>query len=351
MTIAGRAVIGALSLVAPVLAMAGIDAAGGGRTRLTSDLSTMQVPAGAPVPGEIALGRRLFFEPRLSANDRISCASCHKPEHGFADVERFSVGVSGKPAPRHTPHLFNLAWAPALFWDGRATSLEEQVLGPLGNSDEMALPAAEAVTKLRGFADYVAEFRRVYPRDGLTVRTMARAIATFERSLIAADSPFDRFEAGDSNALAADAIRGRELFYGRARCGTCHSGPDLTDGKFHNTAVPGTDPGRSAFERVGEFRDRPYPFFQMQRAFKTPGLRNVGLTAPYFHDGSEPTLEGVVRFYNQGGKQRDGAVSPDVRPLQLSETSIGDLVAFLGSLTSPAGVTATAQPEARGSRQ
>ena len=277
----------------------------------------------------------------MSGNDMVSWASCHRPEHGFADGERFSVGNSGQPAKRHTPHLFNLAWAPVLFWDGRATSLEEQVLGPLSNPDEMGLPAADAVRKLRRVPSYAEEFARVYSREGLSVRTLTRAIAAFERTLIAADSPFDRFAGGDDTALGAEARRGRDLFFGRANCARCHSGPDFTDGKFHNTGVPGADPGRSAFERVGEFRDRPYPFFQMQRAFKTPGLRNVTLTAPYFHDGSEPTLDAVVRFYNQGGKMRDAAVSLDVRPLQLDEAAMTDLLAFLGSLASPPSDTVT----------
>ena len=340
MTIAPRVAACVLPLIAAVLAHTGIEASNGRRMRLTRDRSTIEVPGGSARPAEVALGRRLFFDTRLSANDRVSCASCHQPEHGFADASRFSIGASGKPAARHTPHLFNLAWAPSLFWDGRATSLEAQVLGPLSNPDEMGLPAADAVRKLRNSAADVDEFARVYPGVGLTVRTMAKAIAAFERTLIAADSPFDRFESGESGALDPAAIRGRDLFYGRARCGVCHAGPDLTDGKFHNTGVPGDDPGRSAFERVGEFRDRPYPFFQMQRAFKTPGLRNVGLTAPYFHDGSEPTLDAVVRFYNQGGKQRDAVVSLDVRPLHLDEAAISDLVAFLESLTSSAGVAA-----------
>ena len=338
MTIAARLAVCVLSLVAAVLAHAGIEASNGGRMRLTRDRSTIEIPGGSPRPAEVALGRRLFFDTRLSANESVSCASCHQPGHGFADVRQFSIGASGKPAARHTPHLFNLAWAPLLFWDGRARSLEAQVLGPLSNPDEMGLPAPDAVRKLRNSAADVDEFARVYPGVGLTVRTMAKAIAAFERTLIAADSPFDRFESGDRDALGPAAVRGRDLFYGRARCGVCHAGPDFTDGKFHNTGVLGDDPGRSAFERVGEFRDRPYPFFQMQRAFKTPGLRNVGLTSPYFHDGSEPTLDAVVRFYNQGGKQRDGAVSLDVRPLQLDEAAMSDLVAFLESLTSSAGL-------------
>jgi cytochrome c peroxidase len=309
--------------------------AAGTRMRLSSDPDTTRYPgADSTAAGEVELGKQLFFDRRLSAGDTMSCASCHQPDHGFAEGERLSRGVTGRQMARHTPHLYNLAWSKSFFWDGRANSLEEQVLGPLNNADELGLPADRAVRKLSEIPEYAAGFARVY-REGLTVHTLARAIAAFERTIVAADSPFDRFEAGDANALSPAAQRGRALFFGAAHCSRCHSGPDFTDGKFHNTGVPGTDPGRSAIERVGEFRDRPYPFFQMQRAFKTPGLRNVSVTAPYFHDGSEPTLEAVIRFYNQGGKAKDGAVSLDVRPLQLDEAAMADLLAFLASLSSP----------------
>lgn len=315
--------------------MSAAHAAGGAHARLTADPITMRYPGSdRAVVGEVELGKQLFFDRRLSANDTMSCASCHRPELGFADGERFSRGVTGRPMARHTPHLFNLAWSTAFFWDGRAKSLEEQVLGPLNSADELGLPVDRAVRKLALIPDYAAGFAHVY-REGLTVQTLTKAIAAYERTLIAADSPFDRFEAGDVNALTPEAQRGRALFFGAAHCSRCHSGPDFTDGKFHNTGVPGTDPGRSAIERIGEFRDRPYPFFQMQGAFKTPSLRNVAMTAPYFHDGSEPTLDTVIRFYNQGGKAKDGAVSLDVRPLQLDEAAMADLLAFLASLSSP----------------
>jgi cytochrome c peroxidase len=332
----GSIVAAAVIVVTLAMTVAG---AAAGRARLTGDPATVRYPgARTAAPGEIELGKQLFFDTRLSANDAVSCASCHRPERGFGDGVRFSRGVTGQPLARHTPHLYNLAWARSFFWDGRATSLEEQVLGPLNSPDELGLPPAQAVRKLRAIPEYAAAFSRTY-REGLTADTLTKAIAAFERTLIAADSPFDRFEAGDTAALTPAARRGHGLFFGAARCGRCHSGPDLTDGQFHHTGVPGTDPGRSAFERVGEFRDRPYPFFQMQGAFKTPGLRNVALTAPYFHDGSEPTLEAVIEFYNQGGKMKDGAVSLDVRPLQLDAAAVADLSAFLVSLTSPADAT------------
>ena len=158
----------------------------------------------------------------------------------------------------------------------------------------------------------------------------------------AAGSPFDRYLQGDVEALGESAERGRALFFGRANCSACHRGPNLTDGGFHNTGVSGDDPGRAALDRVGEFRVQPYPFFQANKAFKTPGLRNVVLSAPYFHDGSEPTLRDVVRFYDQGGKDPDSyGLSADIKPLGLTDGEIDDIVAFLESLTSQVNIGPT----------
>ena len=213
--------------------------AAGTRMRLSSDPATTRYPgADRAAAGEVELGRQLFFDRRLSAGDTTSCASCHQPEHGFADGERFSRGVTGRPLARHTPHLYNLAWSRAFFWDGRAASLEEQVLGPLNNADELGLPADRAVRKLAEIPEYAAGFARVY-REGLTVHTLTKAIAAFERTLVAADSPFDRFEAGDTTALTPEAQRGRALFFVDAHFGRCHTGPDFTYGKFHKL-FPGT---------------------------------------------------------------------------------------------------------------
>jgi cytochrome c peroxidase len=190
--------------------------------------------------------------------------------------------------------------------------------------------------KVREVPSYAEEFSAVYPRSGVTMKNLARALAAFERSLVSFDSAFDRHEAGDAAAMSESATRGRELFFGRAKCSTCHSGPNFTDGQFHNTGVLSNDQGRAAFDRVGEFQMRPYPFFQMRQAFKTPSLRNVALTAPYQHDGSEETLEKVVRFYNAGGRDpRSYGKALDIKPLGLTDAQIADLVQFLEALTSP----------------
>ena len=290
-----------------------------------------------PSAAELQLGRSLFFETRLSSNDKVSCGTCHKPDRGYADGLQFSIGVAGTPLKRHTPHLYNLAWNHTFFWDGRVSSLEEQAVAPIRNPLEMGMPADTAADKLRGIASYAATFSEVYPKSGVTMGNIARALSAFERTIVTRDSPADRYAAGDMSALDEPAVRGRTLFFGRARCTTCHSGLNFTDGLFHNTGVMGDDLGRAAFDRVGEFQMRPYPFFQMKRAFKTPSLRNVALTAPYQHDGSEATLLEVVTFYNKGGRDPQSyGKALDIRPLNLSESELQDLVAFLESLT---GVT------------
>jgi len=325
-----RISMGTTLIATAVLAVAtGVLSAAGGRT-------TVKVPGASTSEAEVALGRRLFFDPVLSSNGRVSCSTCHRPDRGFSDGLPLSTGVSGVPLKRHTPHLFNLAWGRTFFWDGRATSLEHQALEPIRNADEMGLPGDAAAAKLRAIPSYVDQFAAVYPGSAVTMKNLAKALAAFERSLVALDAPFDRFEAGDAAAMSESAVRGRELFFGRAKCSTCHSGPNFTDGQFHNTGVLSNDQGRAAFDRVGEFQMRPYPFFQMRQAFKTPSLRNVALTAPYQHDGSEETLDKVVRFYNAGGRDpRSYGKALDIKALGLTEAQLADLVQFLEALTSP----------------
>jgi len=311
-----------------------------GPVRVPDPLSLEYPGRKAATPARVELGKTLFFDPRLSSSGTVSCATCHKQELGWSDGRRYSVGVSGRPLKRHTPHLLNLAWQKTFFWDGRATSLEEQALGPLENPDELDMPIHTLVPKLEAVPGYRRAFGEAYPGSGITARNVTNAIASFVRTLVSGGAPFDRYQAGEQAAMSPAARRGMDLFYGRAACSTCHSGPHLSDGKFHNTGVPGDDRGRSALDRVGEFQMRPYPFFQTQKAFKTPGLRNVALSAPYMHDGSEPSLLEVVRFYNKGGKEKESyGLALDIRPLNLDEPQIADLVAFLEALTAPVNVT------------
>ena len=315
---------------------------------LTPTVESIQYPGGRPPSAaEVALGRQLFFETRLSSTETVSCATCHKPERGFADGERVSAsGVTGVPLKRHTPHPYNLAWGKTFFWYGRATSLEDQALGPIRNPQEMGLPGDAAADRLKKVPYYVGAFEHVYPTSGVAMKNIAKALSAFERTLVSNDAPFDRYEAGDKTALSEAAAGGRQLFFGRARCSTCHSGPNFTDELFHNTGVISDDIGRAALDRVGEFQMRPYPFFQMRQAFKTPSLRNAALTAPYQHNGSEATLADVVRLYNLGG--RDPASygkALDIRPLNLRDSELADLVAFLEALTSPVLVTPPTMPD------
>jgi cytochrome c peroxidase len=294
-------------------------------------------------PAETSLGKALFFDTRVSSSGTTACATCHQPERGFSDGKRFSQGASGATLPRHTPHLYNLASMDVYFWDGRATSLEEQARLAIENPDEMGGSLEALVSKLSAVPDYERQFQAAFPRDGITTEAIVRAIASFVRSLVSAGSPYDRYLEGEADALTESADRGRGLFFGRANCSACHSGPNLTDGGFHNTGVPGDDRGRAALDRVGEFRVQPYPFFQTNKAFKTPGLRNVALSAPYFHDGSEATLRDVVRFYDRGGKDRASyGLSADIKPLGLTDGEIYDVVAFLESLTSRVDIGPTA---------
>ncbi|MBB3048687.1 cytochrome c peroxidase [Litorivivens lipolytica] len=272
---------------------------------------------------EIQLGKTLFFDPRLSHDHSRSCASCHNPELGFGDGLPLSPGSDGQPLGRHTPSIYNLAWGSVFFWDGRAATLEEQALMPIVAEAEMNLPMAVLQERLTAVAHYRNEFNAVY-EEGLTEETIGRALASFMRAIVSDNSPFDRHLAGDKNALGPEAKRGLALFVGKGRCIECHSGANLTDDSFHNLGLGGDDPGRA------EVVDAPH----LRGAFKTPGLRNVTLSAPYMHDGSLPNLLSVLEFYNRGGGEGHNR-SDLIQPLNLTQRDINDLLAFMGALESP----------------
>lgn len=284
-----------------------------------------------------SLGKTLFFDPLLSVDQSISCASCHKPEHGFADDRALSVGVTGEPLRRHTPHLFNLAQGSSFFWDGRARSLEEQALMPIQDPNEMGLDLRVLIKRLESHPEYPEAFFRAFSKAGISASKIAIAIAEFERSLVADSTPYDEYLAGNETALSESAKRGMALFFSKqTNCSKCHSGTNFTDGDFHNTGLLTEDLGRAAIDRVGNFKMRPYPFFHTQKAFKTPGLRNVFQTAPYMHNGAFESLEDVVRNYNQGSQDPESyGISLDIKPLGLSDPQVVDLVSFLEALTSP----------------
>ncbi len=288
----------------------------------TPDRDDIEYPDDEPnSPEEIELGRTLYFDTRLSNNGSQSCATCHNPDLGFGDGMALGLGAEKNQLGRNTPHLYNLAWNVTFMWDGRKATLEEQALGPIEAGVEMNMPLDKLIERLNGIKYYVDQFKAVYD-EPITKAGIGRAIAAFERTIIVDDTPFDRYMAGDKAAMIPAAVRGMKLFEGKANCIACHDGPNFTDNSFHNIGLKSTDIGRYEHQKSPE----------LNRAFKTPGLRNVVLTAPYMHDGSEPSLESVIRFYNRGGDVKKG-ISKNIKPLNLTENEIFDLLAFLGALT------------------
>ena len=335
----------AVGLVLPLL-LAGCPKQGKVSNLATPEVSHIRWSGGARNEARISLGRTLFFEPRLSATEKMSCATCHRPEMGFSDGHEKAIGVNGDTLPRHTPSLFNLAWSPTYFWDGRATSLEEQARGPLLDPKEMGLTEAQVTERLRAVPGYAPLFSAAFGDPAVTMERVTQALADFQRSLVVADTPFDRHLAGDESALSAEAKAGLALFVGKADCILCHSGPNFTDGQFHNTGVPNSeDLGRHELDLVGDFHQSPYAFLNTFRSFKTPGLRNIDQSPPYMHNGSIATLEAVVDFYDVGGRHPDPTGrSRNVHPLQLSEAEKTQLLAFLKSLSAPLPVEAPTLP-------
>ena len=306
------------------------------RDTLPGDLASRKSPAGLQRPDRskpidqralerVALGRRLFFDPVLSRDRSVACASCHDPAHGFADTRPVSVGINQARGLRNAPSLFNVAMGRSFFWDGRAGSLEEQVRFPIENSRELGSKLHEVVTRLKADPGYSGAFGRAFA-DGVTAGNLARSIADFERTLLLGNSKVDRFRGGDAEALNDAQRQGLWLFESRGHCWQCHSGPNFTDERFHNTGVAARravgDPGRMAVTKRAADRGR----------FKTPTLRGVARTAPYMHDGSVKTLREVVEFYNRGGVKGPG-LDPLIRPLKLDQAEVGFLVEFLKALS------------------
>lgn len=294
-------------------------------------LGAVPVPAHNPMTRPKAqLGKWLFFDKRLSADGTVSCATCHMPRRGFSNARQYGIGVGGRLTLRNVPTVINTAYLDALFWDGRAGSLEEQARAPLLHPSEMAGSSAHIARTLGAIPGYRAQFREAFGSPAISLERVADAIATFERTLISGNSPFDRWRfGGEASALSEGAIRGFGVFSSKANCVTCHladarSAP-FTDGKFHNTGVgmDKTPPQRGREAVTGRARDRG--------KFKTPTLRHVSRTAPYMHDGRFRTLEEVVEFYDGGGGPNP-RLDTAVKPLGLTDAEKKDLVAFLRAL-------------------
>jgi cytochrome c peroxidase len=299
-------------------------------------LPPVPIPAdNPPTADSIALGRKLFFDVRLSGDDTVSCATCHNPELSFTDGLPGSRGIGKKIGRRNAPTVLNAAYYSSFFWDGRAATLEQQAGLPIANPDEMGQSHDLSIKKFEKIPEYKKEFELVFGPGRLTIERIEMALASYERTLLSGDSAFDRYMYGhDESALSPEAQRGMKIFVDKKKgnCSTCHligeTNAAFTDGKFHNLGAginskgELTDLGR--YEQTKVEADKG--------AFRTPDLRNVAKTAPYMHDGSLKTLKDVVDFYDGGGTSNP-QLDPEIKELKLSEAERADLVAFLESLT------------------
>jgi cytochrome c peroxidase len=308
---------------------------------------------------KIELGRQLYFDPRLSADATISCASCHAPEEGWVKHSQFGIGIRGQVGGRNSPPSFNRILSDAQFWDGRAASLEAQAIGPIANPIEMGNTHPQAVLAIGAVEGYRLEFAAVFGKSGVTIDNAAKAIASFERAVVTGPSPFDYYEAlrpfakmskddldemkqddkptyakyekllalSKEHPMSANAIRGRDLFFSeRVNCSACHVGANLTDEKYHNLGV-GMDKPQPDLGRFAETKNEAD-----KGAFKTPTIRNVAQSAPYMHDGSQRTLEEVIAWYNKGGHP-NAHLDAKVKPLKLTSEEQAALVEFLKACT------------------
>ena len=295
---------------------------------------TYRRPAEIPFPqsdpyseAKSKLGRILFFDPILSGSQVRSCASCHNPALSWGDGQARAVGEKQARLPLRSPTLLNVAWVPKLGWDGHFRDLESVAFGPITASDNMNLPEKVLVERLSAIQGYRSAFDAAFGEGAITKRKIELALATYERSIVSSEAPFDRWIKGDESAIDADAKRGFDLFNGKAHCAFCHSGWAFTDSSFH-------DIGTAKNDDAG--RGRLFPTsIKLRHAFKTPTLRDVARRAPYMHDGSIATLEAVIDLYNRGGIARPSRAE-QIYPLGLSHQEKADLIAFLHALN---GVT------------
>lgn len=300
----------------------------------------VQPPDNPSTPVKIELGKRLFFDPRVSGSGQIACASCHDPDLGWADGRTTSFGHRRQPLRRNAPGLMNIGYMPALFWDGRASSLEDQARQVMLNPQEMKATPESITGELSAIPEYREAFRTAFGSDRIDVDSVAKALAAFERSIVGGRSRFDRFLKGDGKALSDEAILGFDLFRGAGRCMNCHHGPTFSDGRFH-------DLGLSYYGRELEDLGRYQVTGKAEDVgrFRTPSLRNIGSTGPYMHNGLFE-LSGILNAYNAGmatlrrkpaqaSDRLFPTKSPHLRPLGLNAQDLADLQAFLVSLTEP----------------
>lgn len=285
----------------------------------------LNVPAENPLTKEkVELGKMLYFDKRLSADGTISCATCHDPKKGWTDQEAVSTGIHGQKTPRNAPTVINATYFKSQFWDGRAKDLEEQSLGPIAAPGEMGNTHEKMVATVSAIEAYKPLFEKAFGGPP-TKERVAQAIGSFERTVLSGNSAYDKFVTGDKAALSPEAQRGKDVFFGKGRCVTCHVPPTFSDSMFHNLGVgmKAAKPDEGRFVVSKEEKDKG--------AFKTPGLRDLTLTAPYMHDGSQKTLEEVVEFYDKGG-EANPHLDPLMTKLNLTKEEKADLVAFLKAL-------------------
>lgn len=286
--------------------------------------SVRPLPADNPLTeGKVQLGRKLFFDPILSVDRSLACASCHDPAHGFASAQAQPVGVGGKVGKRKAPSILNRAYAGSLFWDGREPTLEAQALRPIDNPVEMGAEVEQIVKRLREEPEYRKRFEQVF-QDGVSAANLARSLAAFERTLLSGNSRADQFKYGKVAALNERERHGLWLFESRAGCWRCHSGRNFSDEKYHNTGVSWGKGDLGRFEVTQQPTDRG--------RFKTPSLRGVAEHPPFMHDGSLATLQEVVEFYNRGGI-RNSNLDAELQPLSLDKEEILALVEYLKALS------------------
>lgn len=293
--------------------------------------STIPFPKENPyTPEKAALGKKLYFDTRLSVTSAQSCASCHSPGFGWGDGLAVGVGHGMAKLDRHSPTIVNAAWGAIFMWDGRLATLEEQALGPIEAAGEMNMPIDRLLERLGAIPEYKPLFDAAFPKEGLKAETLANSIATYERTVVSERAPFDEWIDGNERAISEEAKRGFALFNGKAQCSACHEGWNFTNDGFQDIGLPSEDVGRGKLLPG---------VIKMQHAFKTPGLREIARRSPYMHDGSLETLEQVIEHYDHGGVERLSR-SDLMKPLGLTAQDKSDLVVFLHSLTSDLSPTA-----------
>lgn len=307
----------------------------------TEDMSKWLRPEEVPQPEDnkltperIELGKLLYFDVRLSKSGKISCATCHHPKQGWSDLVPTpkAIGHEGAVGPRNSPVVLNTAYQNRQFWDGRVKTLEEQALGPIEADVEMNMPLEELIPKLNAIQGYVALFEKAYPGEGLTEITLAKAIASFERTIVSTISPFDKYAMGEEDAISAKAKKGFAIFKGKARCIFCHDGFNFSDGSFHNI---GLQDGELQGKELGRYLTKRRAAWY--GAMKTPTLRDTTKSAPYFHDGSVATLHEAAHICGNGGRYKHNVKNKSTFMIDrgLTKQEISDLVTFVESLTGP----------------